>query len=149
MPKIKKRKEKESSLKCCYCKQYFNCSITRSTGDRFCSIGNKDITDQSNACENFTKGSYFYCRKRNGQVDTFACYHIRRTKQLYCGSKNHKPDAFAKVYEMCHQKCEQGRQIEKMMEYLDLIHGTISFIPYIEVKPKITINRRTKIKRRR
>ena len=76
------------------------------------------------------------------------CYNIRKSKQLKCGSKNNSPESFAKLYDMCHNNCNQGKIIERAMEHLDLINGTISFIPYAPIAEKIIIKRRTIIKRR-
>jgi hypothetical protein len=146
MTKIK-RKGKESILKCWMCRQYFNCSIIRSTGDRHCEVLKKNISEQSNACNDFQKGVYFYCRKRNGQVGISTCNYIRKTKRANCGGKTNSPESFAKLYEFCHNNCPQGKQIEAAIEHLDLIEGTISFIPYLpgiktKLKKRIIIKRR-------
>jgi hypothetical protein len=147
MAKVKiKRKEKQSPFKCFLCKHFFDSELINRQGERHCKIIKKDIDINSIGCEDFSKAIYFYCNKRNMQVAISACYSIRKTKQLNYGSKIHSPESYAKVYDCCHIRCEQGRTIEKTIEFLDLINGTASYIPFIreEKLPKIKIKRRIK-----
>jgi hypothetical protein len=141
-----KRKEKQSPFKCFLCKQFFDSELINRQGERYCKIIKKDIDIKSLGCEDFAKAIYFYCNKRNMQVAISACYSIRKTKQLNCGSKIHSPESYSKIYDCCRIRCEQGQAIEKTIEFLDLINGTTSYIPFIrkEKLSKIKIKRRIK-----
>ena len=157
MTKIK-RKEKQTAFKCFLCKHFFDSELINRQRERYCKIIKKNIDINSIGCDDFAKGTYFYCNKRNMQVAIPACYSIRKTKQLNCGSKIHSPESYAKVYDCCHIRCEQGKVVEKTIELLDLKNGTISYIPFTgdnslkesqksivtKIKRRITIKRRVK-----
>ena len=151
MAKLRKRSANLDFLLCYMCNQFHDCSVVNKFGERHCKISGSTIKTESIACDDFAKGEYFHCTKRNLQVGLKACYFIRKTKKEECGTKTTSAKNFASIYDICHNNCKQGQQIQKLFEHWDLTHGTISFVPYVpeKKKSKIKIKKRKPLLKRR
>lgn len=92
---------------CDYCLNFYNASIRNSKSIeenrqiyllRHCPIQNKEVNEDTEACNEFSLTKFFFCNKNEYWLHTLVCIYRIETKVEGCS------------------RCKQGKLIKQLME---------------------------------